>query len=83
MVREGGELLKDGIQNAAVSYDGLSREYIFESVERFYRRFYLRPRPILRILTEMLQDRHAFMRRVREGVEFFSFMAKRKEVVHS
>jgi hopanoid biosynthesis associated radical SAM protein HpnJ len=83
IVREGENLLKDGIQNAAIAYEGLSREYIFESVERFYRRFYLRPLPILRILKEMLQDRHEFTRRIREGSEFFSFMAKRKGIVRS
>jgi hopanoid biosynthesis associated radical SAM protein HpnJ len=83
IVREGGELLKDGIQNAAVSYDGLPREYIFAAVERFYRRFYIRPRPIMTMLKEMILDRHLFARRVREGVEFFSFMAKRKEAVQS
>ncbi len=80
IVREGDDLTRDGIQNAAISYPGLSRDEIFESVERFYRRFYLRPRPILRILKEMLQDRDEFIRRAREGREFFSFMAKRKEV---
>jgi hopanoid biosynthesis associated radical SAM protein HpnJ len=83
LVRTGEQLLKDGIQNAAVSYAGLPREYIFEAVERFYRRFYLRPGPILNIMKEMLQDRHEFVRRVREGAEFFSFMAKRREVVQS
>jgi hopanoid biosynthesis associated radical SAM protein HpnJ len=81
IVREGEGLTKDGIQNAAISYDGLSREQIFEAVERFYRRYYLRPRPILRILREMLQDKDEFSRRIREGREFFSFMAKRKEAV--
>jgi radical SAM superfamily enzyme YgiQ (UPF0313 family) len=83
IVREGADLVKGGIQNAAISYNGLSREYIFESVERFYRRFYFRPRPILRILDEMLHDRHLFSRRIREGAEFFSFMAKRKDVIES
>ncbi len=83
IVREGQDLLKGGIQNAAISYDGLSREEIFAAVERFYRRFYLRPRPIMRILKEMLQDRYEFVRRLREGWEFFSFMAKRKDVVQS
>lgn len=81
IVREGDKLTNEGIQNAAISYSGLSRDAIFEAVERFYRRFYLRPRPILRILGEMLQDRDEFSRRLREGKEFFSFMAKRKEVV--
>jgi hopanoid biosynthesis associated radical SAM protein HpnJ len=81
IVQEDDRLVKAGIQNAVVSYQGLSREEIFETVERFYKRFYLRPRPILRILREMLQDRDEFRRRIREGKEFFSFMAKRKEAV--
>ncbi len=85
-IREGwivqeDRLLRAGIQNAVVSYQRLSREEIFEMVERFYRRFYIRPQPILRILREMLQDRDEFRRRIREGKEFFSFMAKRKEAV--
>jgi radical SAM superfamily enzyme YgiQ (UPF0313 family) len=81
IVQEGDKLVREGIQNAAISYDGLSPEEIFAAVENFYRRFYLRPRPILRILKEMLQDRDEFRRRIREGKEFFSFMAKRKEAV--
>ena len=31
----------------------------------------------------MLQYRQRFVRRLREGVEFFAFLAKRKEVVQS
>ncbi|HUI67921.1 MAG TPA: hypothetical protein VL087_06905 [Nitrospirota bacterium] len=65
------------------SADGLSREYIFEAVERFYRRFYLRRCPILRMMQEMLYDRHLYVCRMRERAEFFSFMACRKEVVQS
>ncbi|MEJ2183890.1 MAG: hopanoid biosynthesis associated radical SAM protein HpnJ [Nitrospirota bacterium] len=76
---EGDRLVRQGIQVSALSYPGLPREEIFEAVERFYRRFYLRPKPILRILGDMLQDREVFRRRIREGREFFSFMAKRKE----
>jgi hopanoid biosynthesis associated radical SAM protein HpnJ len=76
-------LVRDGIQTVAMTYDGLSREDIFEEVERFYRRFYLRPRPIARIMKEMLRDRHEFVRRLREGKEFFSFMAKRREAVQA
>jgi hopanoid biosynthesis associated radical SAM protein HpnJ len=83
IVREGDCLTRDGIQNAAISYPGLSREEIFETVERFYRRYYLRPGPIMRILKEMLQDKDEFKRRIREGREFFSFMARRKEVAGS
>jgi len=75
---DGSGLVTDGIQNSVISYPWLSSEEIFEAVERFYRRFYLRPTPILRILKEMIGDRHEFTRRIREGREFFSFMAKRK-----
>lgn len=74
-------LVRGGIQDSSLSYTGLSGDEIFESVERFYRRFYLRPKPIVRILKDMLRDRHLFSRRMREGWEFFSFMAKRKEMM--
>jgi hopanoid biosynthesis associated radical SAM protein HpnJ len=83
IIRDRELLVRDGIQDAAVACAGLSREYVFEAVERFYRRFYLRARPIAGILKEMLRDKHEFTRRIREGREFFSFMAKRKEAVHS
>jgi hopanoid biosynthesis associated radical SAM protein HpnJ len=78
LVQEGTDLVRDGIQDAALSYEGLDREEIFRSVERFYRRFYFRPRPILRILNDMLKDSAVFKRRIREGLEFFSFMATRR-----
>jgi len=81
IARESSLLLGDGIQNTALRYPGLSGEDIFAAVDRFYRRFYLRPGPILRILKEMLRDREEFSRRIREGREFFSFMARRKEAV--
>ncbi len=80
LTQEGEGLTRGGIQSSVISYQSLSREEIFAALETFYRRFYLRPRPILRILGEMLQDRDEFVRRIREGREFFSFMAKRKEV---
>jgi hopanoid biosynthesis associated radical SAM protein HpnJ len=78
LVGEGGGLVREGIQNSVMAYPWLSKEEIFAAVEVFYRRFYLRPAPILRILKEMLKDRGEFSRRIREGREFFSFMAKRK-----
>ncbi len=80
-IETGGALVQDGIQTVAMTYAGLSRDDIFAAVERFYRRFYLRPRPIARIVKGMLRDRREFARRLREGKEFFSFMAKRKETV--
>jgi hopanoid biosynthesis associated radical SAM protein HpnJ len=74
-----GALVQDaGIQEAVLSYPGLSSAQIHEALERFYRAFYLRPRPILRIVRDMLRDREVMKRRLREGREFFSFMAQRR-----
>ena len=66
-----------GIQEAVLSYDGLSSQEMHAALERFYRAYYLRPRPILRIVKDMLRDRQVMQRRLREAREFFSFMAQR------
>ena len=68
----------DGLQQSTLEYPGLSKEEIFESVETFYRRYYLRPRPILRIIKTMLEDKDVCVRRLREGYEFFKTMAQRR-----
>lgn len=68
----------DGFQDSTLEYPGLSKEEIFEAVERFYHRYYLRPKPILRIIKTMLQDKDVFVRRCREGYEFFKSMAQRR-----
>jgi len=57
----------------------LSKEAIFEAVDRFYRAYYLRPKPILRIIKTMLEDKDVFVRRCREGYEFFKSLRQRKE----
>src|SRR6266700_6618659 len=68
----------DGFQQSALEYPGLSKDAIFESVERFYHRYYLRPKPILRIIKTMLEDKDVCVRRLREGYEFFKSMAQRR-----
>src|SRR5215813_1344712 len=68
----------DGFQQSALEYPGLSKEEIFESVERFYHRYYLRPKPIFRIIKTMLEDKDICVRRLREGYEFFKSMAQRR-----
>jgi hopanoid biosynthesis associated radical SAM protein HpnJ len=69
----------DGFQQSALEYPGLSKEEIFEAVDRFYRAYYLRPKPILRIIQTMLEDKEVFVRRCREGFEFFKSLKQRKE----
>ena len=68
----------DGLQQSTLEYPGLSREEIYEAVESFYRRYFLRPRPILRIIKTMLEDRDVCVRRLREGFEFFRTMSQRR-----
>ncbi len=68
----------DGFQQSALEYPGLSKEEIFENVERFYHRYYLRPKPIMRIIKTMLEDKDVCVRRLREGYEFFKSMAQRR-----
>ncbi len=68
----------DGFQDSALEYPELSKEAIFEAVDRFYRAYFLRPRPILRILKTMLEDKQVFIRRCREGYEFFRSLRERK-----
>ena len=73
-----GELVSDnGTQMAALEYDGLSREEIFAWVEKFYKAYYFRPRPIARMVGEMLGDWDVMKRRLREGAEFFRFLRLR------
>lgn len=68
----------DGFQDSALEYPELKKEEIYEAVERFYHRYYLRPKPILRIVKTMLEDKDVCVRRLREGYEFFKSMAQRR-----
>jgi hopanoid biosynthesis associated radical SAM protein HpnJ len=75
----GEELVQGaGIQEAVLSYPDLDNQAIHEALEQFYRSFYFRPGPIFRIVRDMLRDRQLMKRRLREGLEFFSFMARRR-----
>ena len=69
----------DGLQQSTLEYPGLSKEEIYESVDRFYRTYYLRPKPILRIVKTMLEDKDVCVRRLREGYEFFRTLNQRKK----
>src|SRR5437762_4449212 len=70
---------EDGFQQSALEYPGLGKDEIFEAVDRFYRSYYLRPKPILRIIKTMLEDKDVFVRRCREGYEFFKSLKQRKD----
>lgn len=71
--------LVDGLgqQSATLEYPNLSREEIFAALEKFYRSYYFRPRPIARMLGEMIADFSVMKRRLREGAEFLRFLRLR------
>ncbi|EGD59479.1 hopanoid biosynthesis associated radical SAM protein HpnJ [Novosphingobium nitrogenifigens DSM 19370] len=68
-----------GNQIAQLSYPHLPAKVIFDKVEEFYKRFYFRPRKVGAIVSEMVRDWDMMKRRLREGVEFFEFLRKRKQ----
>ena len=71
-----------GVQMAPLHYPHLSHTEIFHSVEDFYRRFYFRAPKIASIASEMVRSPEMMRRRLREGLEFFSFLRERRELAH-
>ena len=80
-LHEDDELISDhGVQIAPISYEHLSHTEIFDSVESFYRQFYLRAPKIASIVGEMVRSPEMMRRRLREGVEFFRFLRERRDM---
>lgn len=71
-----------GVQLAPLHYPHLSHSEMFDSVEEFYRRFYLRAPKIASLVSEMVLSPEMMKRRLREAVEFFAFLKERQEVHH-
>lgn len=69
-----------GHQVVNYRYHDLSDRAIFEAQERFYKRYYLRPRYIARVLRDAIFDREEQKRLYREGKEFFKYLRERKQV---
>ena len=71
---------EEGVQIAPLHYPHLTHSEIFDSVEKFYRRFYFRAPKIASIVGEMVRSPEMMRRRLREGVEFFRFLRERREI---
>ena len=78
---EHAELIDErGVQIAPLHFPGiLSHAEIFDSVDAFYRRFYFRAPKIASIVSEMVRSPQMMKRRLREGVEFFTFLRERNK----
>ncbi len=68
-----------GIQTSTLSYPDMSTEEIEDAVERMYRRFYFRPKVYARMVAEMITEKQMFLRRLKEGKEFFGYLKERGE----
>lgn len=84
-MREGflaGEAITDdgGHQLPHLQYEGLSREYMVESVNRFYDSYYFRPRVAWRIVRDSLWDGHERKRLFHEAVDFLKLRRDRWKV---
>jgi hopanoid biosynthesis associated radical SAM protein HpnJ len=69
----------NGFQLSPLSYPDLSHQEIFDSLARFYKRFYFRPSKVAELVWEMLKSPEMMKRRLREGVEFFHFLQERQQ----
>lgn len=69
----------DGTQDCLLEYDGLTSRDILDSIDRFYKRFYARPKVMIRMGKQMLSDAEARRRRLREGKEFVGFLRRKKK----
>ncbi len=76
----GQQLVGDnGVQISSISYPNLSKQEIFEAVEKMYKSFYFRPRKIVEMTSEMIRSPEMLRRRLREAVEFFRFLTARQD----
>jgi hypothetical protein len=67
-----------GHQLPNITYPGLDRRYMVEMVERFYDRYYFRPKVIFRILRRAAFDGAERRRLYHEAKEFLQLRAKRR-----
>jgi radical SAM superfamily enzyme YgiQ (UPF0313 family) len=67
-----------GYQKCTVQYPNLSADEIYQSVERFYRSFYFRPRYIFKSVRKMLTSAEECKRLLKEGRQFLSTMRQRR-----
>ncbi|HOV85110.1 MAG TPA: hopanoid biosynthesis associated radical SAM protein HpnJ [Syntrophobacteraceae bacterium] len=79
-IDNGTLVAENGIQMSTLHYPDLDVDEIEEAVERMYRRFYFRWKPILRMFREMATERHMLVRRLREGREFLDYLHTRKRI---
>lgn len=74
---------QQGYQSCVLNYPGITSDEIFMSVERFYKKFYYRPKYVFKVLRKAFSNMEELKRIYREAREFYGFIAKRKEFMKS
>jgi hopanoid biosynthesis associated radical SAM protein HpnJ len=70
-----------GYQSCVINYPSISSEEIFMAVEKFYKKFYYRPKYVIKVLRKAIGDKDEMKRIYREAKEFYGFLAKRREAL--
>jgi len=78
---KGGLVADDGTQTCPVSYPNFTAKDISAAMDMVYRRFYFRPKVMLRIGAQMLKSPDVCRRRLREGKEFLRFLRQQSAQV--
>jgi len=71
---------ESGHQKCVINYPGLTNQEIFDAVELFYKKFYFRPRYILRSVWQMVINAETRRKLLKEGAQYFEYMRKRKQL---
>ncbi len=72
-----------GYQDCKLEYPEISSIDIFKGVEKFYKKFYFRPRFIMRTIVKMIFDSRERRRLIREGRQFKEWMQKRQDYLRN
>lgn len=76
-----GLVASDGSQSCPISYAHFTADDISRARDMIYKRFYFRPKVMLRIGAQMLKDRQVRRRRIEEGRQFLQFLKHRPDGV--
>jgi len=68
-----------GHQQCVINYPHLSNAEIFASVEKFYNKFYFRPKYIARSIGRMIVDSDERKKLLKDGKQYLAYMKKRKQ----
>lgn len=70
-----------GHQMCVINYPHLSNREIFDAVETFYKKFYFRPRYILRSIGKMIVNGEERRKKLKEGAQYLDYMRRRGQAV--